>query len=394
MLLSPSHISCRIRDDRALPTWLAASDEPWVGGFLRLLSRRAGGRAAELEGFVKETLAPRGPLHGVPPRVIEALWAVERRRWKAEVDAPVDPEVLRDVVFAAAARTDKERALATAAEELGIEADHVRRWLFADRLRARVLRPPAEETSPADLVARYNLSLLQSLLVRSMEVTARVEGDARALVAAAKRQGLLSWFEHDGRSTKATLSGPLVFFRDTQKYGRALANVVPALVASNRWELRARVALGHRSGWLELGPDTPLRTLHALPSEPDGRIVRRIARTLRRTHSPWSVSEQTDVLRAGGLVFFPDFSLTCDRGRVFVDVVPFSTPDYLARKLGALALLDVPMIFCVDARFAPDVDLGPRVLRYRGNIDPKELLAMAERALSGACGASPSSCPS
>jgi predicted nuclease of restriction endonuclease-like RecB superfamily len=224
---------------------------------------------------------------------------------------------------------------------------------------------------------------VQSLLARSMDLEATVIGDASTVITSAKRDGLLARFDQVGDAMRLSLTGPLSLFHDTQKYGRSIARFVPSLLASPHWSLRARVNLGDRSAQLHLADGGAISFARTLPAAPDGRLARRVARTLRS--SGVRVDLHSPVVRSGRLLVFPDFVLSWSGARVLVDIVPFATPDYLVRKAEAVASIGEPMLVCVEERYATakrpfGTEAAPWLVSYRRQVDPWALFAAA-RAL-------------
>jgi predicted nuclease of restriction endonuclease-like RecB superfamily len=377
MLLPLDCLAYDVVGGRLLPSWLGAADEPFVATVLECVAGFAGLRVGAADLAAPGNLARVARAARLPVRVAEALWAVERRRWASRVDAPVDPELLRDLVFELAARHSRQEVIDEAARRLGVASEVVVSGLFADRQLRRVLVAPDEPARPADLVARYNLALVQALLARSMEVHASITGDASAIALAAKRDGLLAHFEGEGEITRLTLTGPLAIIHETAKYGRSIARFVPSLVAAPSWSLRARITLGPKSAELELDHGGAIAFASTIPAAPDGRLARRVARALRSAGV--RVDLHPAVVRAGSSLVVPDFALEWSEGRVLVDVVPFATPDYLACKLEAMARIDEPMLVCIDERFV--FTEAPSLVPYRGEIDAFTLYAAALRAV-------------
>src|SRR6185295_17030291 len=101
-------------------------------------------------------------------------------RWDAEVDSPVDPEAIRAIVFDSAATMPREEAFAQAALALGLTPSIVAASLFADRHARRRYRAPVRRSEAADLIARYNLAVVQTFLSRAMSIDATTNGDPRA----------------------------------------------------------------------------------------------------------------------------------------------------------------------------------------------------------------------
>jgi predicted nuclease of restriction endonuclease-like RecB superfamily len=378
-------LDLRPTDDGSVrPSWLTPRDDVWLRELAAEAAASEGRRVDAANERIVDLVAPLARRHGVPRRVVEAVWLVERRRWKTRIAAPAPPERIRRVLFELAAERSREEALATAAHELGIDVSEVEPSLFADRAHARTLVAPPAVASAAELGAAYNLALAQALLGRATEVVARVRAHLHAVVRYAKLLGLMAAFdEDDAGTTRMTVSGPLALFHDTLKYGRALAAWFPSVVATPGWAVDARVLLGGESRRLVLDASSPLPRTHALAREHDSKLEARLDKALRRLGSSWRVERETAVVRAGARLFFPDFSLTSERGRVLVEVVGFWTPEYLAEKAALLRAVSAPLVVCADERHAREALAGDsRVVFFRGSVDAPMLVEACERALA------------
>lgn len=372
----------RIEGDRVVPTWLTSRDEVWLRVLVDEAEAFAGGSVDAADDRVREAVMPIARRHGAGARAVLGVWCIERRRWKKRVASKLPPEQIRRTVFALAVDRPRSEALEEASRELGLTPPDIEAFLFADREGARVLVPPGDAPTPAELVERYNLALAQALLMRSFEVVAQIRANARRVVGYAKLHGLMATFESHDEGTKITLSGPLALFHETTKYGRALAGFLPALAVTPGWSLEARILLQGRRNELALDATAPLPRTHALPASSDSEVERRLAADLRRLASGWELAREDTVVRVGRRLFYPDFTLIGARGRVLVEVVGYWTPEYLASKLEALRAVEAPMVVCVDERHARG-DLSPRrgILTYRRRVDAALLVAEAERML-------------
>jgi uncharacterized protein len=396
MLLPLDLVAYQLVEDRVVPTWLTRDDEPFVLAVLESLDGLAELSVGEAEVVVRTNLRRIARAARMPQRIAESIWWLERKRWETIIDAPVSPEALRDVLFELAAHLPRAEALAEAARRLGLSAGPsapgltleklVAGTLFADRASRRILTPPKGRPSPADTIARFNLSTLQTLISRAMEIEGVIAGDPSAVIAAAKRSGLLGTFDGVGEGTTLRLAGPLAIFHDTAKYGRSLARFVPSLLAAPSWSLSARLDLGRQGARFEIErsagsagdpavPGDPVAFPVLLPAVADGRLARRVRRVLRGVGV--HVDLQPPVLRAGPSLIVTDFALEWSGGKVFVDVIPFATPEYLAAKLRVAGKLIERLLLCVDARCATIE--APAVIPYRDEVDAFALLAAARR---------------
>jgi predicted nuclease of restriction endonuclease-like RecB superfamily len=383
MLLPLDHVPYDIVGERVAPRWLGREDEPVVAAVLDTVAPFGGlsAREADLAWDAAVPRLARGL--GVPQRLVRSLWAIERRRWEAQVRAPIAPETLRDVLFELATRLPRDEAVDAAASELRISREAVVGSLFADRPAHRILERPPNRPAAFDLAARYNLLVAQSLLTRSMELCATVDGERPLVITAAKRDGLLARFEAVGDpvdgGVRIEIAGPLCLFRDTAKYGRSIARFVPVLVAARRWSVEAQLALGARRAVLHLASDGPVSfpTEIALSAAADGRLARRIGRALRTAGV--RVALQPRLVRAGNTLIASDFALEWSSRRVLVDVVPFATPEYLEHKREVVARVGRPMLVCVDERHASLA--ADWLVPYRREIDAWTLWGAAQRLL-------------
>lgn len=84
----------------------------------------------------------------------------------------------------------------------------------------------------------------------------------------------------------------------------------------------------------------------------------------------------------GGKLFFPDLSLASGDRRVLVEIVGFYTAEYLRRKASALTATNERCIVCVDAALdcGETAFTGNDVMFFDKRVDPKALIALAERA--------------
>src|SRR5690606_14619105 len=85
---------------------------------------------------------------------------------------------------------------------------------------------------PDWLIARYNVALVQALLLRATEVRVRLVEPTvprvRQLLRHVKFQQLLHHGRRDGDTLELVLDGPGALFRQSTRYGMQLASFFPA----------------------------------------------------------------------------------------------------------------------------------------------------------------------
>jgi predicted nuclease of restriction endonuclease-like RecB superfamily len=366
-----------------VPRYLTERDDVWVREVLEdldgLVGREAREVAAAFTGRVLET-ARSG---GASPKAIAGVWHVCSRIWELRTRAPLRPRVVRRTAFEEGARcATREEALDAAAERLGACKEQLLSSLFADRASARRLHAPTDLPSPREVVLRYNLSLLQGLLLRATGLDVLARSHVRSVVRFAKLRRLLCTYDAVQDGLRISLSGPLSIFHNTTKYGYALANFVPAAIATPGWSIEARCLVAGESATLRTNSAGPIASTHTLPKDFDSAVERRLARDVRRLGTDWDLVRETEVVHAGGRIFFPDFTLVRGNDRILVEIVGYHTPEYLTSKLRVLREAGLTRrIVCVDESLAcdsGDVCAGA-VLRYRKNVDAGALIDAAER---------------
>jgi uncharacterized protein len=364
-LLPERLIPAWVNEGRVVPTFLGAGDLPWLGALLDETARFEGRPAHELERRLHEPLPLSPPLF----QARAAAWLVQRF-WRATVKSAIAPPLARVTTFTAAARAPgRDRALAEAADALGVTAGAVEESLFADLPGERIVHRPKEPPDAAALALRTNLLIARSLLQRAASVEITVDGELAPLVRLAKRKGLLSTVDA-GPPARLRLSGPYALFRRTLLYGRALGDLLPALAAGPRFSLTAECLLRGSAGELRLSTDAPrLAPGSAAASAP---WLDRLAGEL--SERGWTASTP-DPVRAGDSLIFPDLLLRhADGSWFYLEVLGFWTPEH-ARRLLSRPIDN--LILCADEeRGCGDGEVGdPRLFRYRRRIDADALLA-------------------
>src|SRR5690606_5310211 len=128
-MLPDKYLHLRLTDDlRVLPLWLTERDDVWLRIMADTVDALDGKPVEEALARLRSEVGRAGLAHGVPWRIVDGVWTVERRRWKAACASPVEPTRIRAVTFALAAERPRDEALATAAQELGMSAEDVERF--------------------------------------------------------------------------------------------------------------------------------------------------------------------------------------------------------------------------------------------------------------------------
>lgn len=291
-------------------------------------------------------------------KVVRGLAKVLLDRSTFEVQSPLPPVELRARVFRAARakgplalhrgvfdRPVADDVFAEVAAELGVGPDAVEEALYAD-LREEERLVACEVPDPEWLLHRYNLALVQALLLRATEVTVRLQDASvprlRQLFRYVKFHQLMHLARRDGDWLEIVLDGPGSLFRQSTAYGLELATFFPAVpLQTCAWEVHATVL------WTKARHRKSLTLSHQ-----DGLVSHYRDRGAYRTReqedfeerwfareSPWQCVPGSEPIELGGRgVLIPDYTFTHPDGRVgHLEIVGYWRREALQDKL---ALLD------------------------------------------------------
>ena len=335
-----------------------------------------------------------------------------------ETRSPLPPERVRRTAFEAAEtvgvadETDRERALARAADDLGADPETVAASLYADREPEQVLARLGAAPTPESLCVRYDFALAAAATLDATEVRLRAS-DPKALVSAASRAGLLyEVFDTDAPATGETpalssrevvVTGPDALFRRTRRYGVAFADLLRSVArTAARWELTATVD--------DRGTERTLRLSDADVPVPEGEptgepafdsgVESSFAARFRALDLDWTLVREPEPLvvdreRAvegtatapvdAPRVAVPDFAFVYDHAdfRLFFEIVGFWTPEYVDKKLAQFrGLEDVAMLVAVDESLGvgeATAATGQDVIGYAGSVRPKDVVDVLRR---------------
>ncbi|MBI1321907.1 DUF790 family protein [bacterium] len=267
-MLTGNLVRVRTSKLRVLPLYLNRESAEWLSvaeSLLEIFRTAAGLTRGELESAIDDlfgsgqaTLAHRG------------LARVLEDRSEFEVVSDVDPEVLRDKLFRAAAlyrtaiarkRADstpetatggfrREAILEAVAKEMGITAEQAETSLFADlKDENRLLK--FEDISAQRLIDRYNVALAQAVVLRASKLHVEIRQETPARIRQIFR--MLKFhrlsFQAGGEAKDGidlTIEGPLSLFQSTTKYGLQMALWLPTLLNCRDFRMNADLLWGAR----------------------------------------------------------------------------------------------------------------------------------------------------
>lgn len=238
------------------------------------------------------------------------------------------------------------------------------------------------DTSPRELIERYNLALVQGLLLEASSIELDVEDASQAqlrrlfslvrfnrLVSTAEARPPHNQAAFHGEATRIhfTIDGPGSVLNQSRSYGFQLARFFPAVVNLKHWELKALLnhtnAYGSRERELKLDETSGLTCRDAYGSyvpEEIGLFRKAFAAKASR----WSFLEECPLLKGEkGLLVFPDFGFTTLDGKtIYLELFHRWHANQLMQRLDQLDEgSDWPLLIGVDRAIAAKPELQERL---------------------------------
>lgn len=317
----------------------------------------------------------------------------------ATIEPPceLDAEALRMEVFEAAARdrplvrtpdlvftkaaSDKLRAIAA---DKGMSPAKLEQSLYADLKESRIIQAVDGSVTGADLTDRYNTALAQAMLYRATRMIIDVGDSYRTVFKYIKLARLMHSIRPRDKGYRIDIDGPLSLFSNVERYGIAMAKLLPAVLKCQDWRLAAKVNVGGSEKLFRLSPRTGLKSHYrdepVFDSAPEEAFCTKFARNSR---SKWRIEREGSILDLKETVLIPDFVFRHADGRVVhLEIVGFWTPDYLARKLDKLSRVrDAAVVVAVPESLNCSAEqFAGTVIRYKSRLLIKDVLPALDAA--------------
>jgi hypothetical protein len=304
---------------------------------------------------------------GFDYRFVRGLSTLLERRCIFEAESIINPKDARIMVFEEASREkvvsaiQRENVLKSIASKLKISRENLEKTLHCDIDEELIIRDFTPIAS--DLLLRhYNLSITQTLLFKSLKMEFTSSENWQNIFRSIKMLGLMYSVQKTGQGYMVSVDGPLSLFKMTDRYGTALARLLPQIFASRSWKIKADV-LGRNKNRIytfELGSDEAEGLMKEATSEDsiprqsyDSLVEQQFARSFNSCDSGWRLQREPEPLIAGNHVLIPDFMFTKNDLKVYLEIVGFWTQDYLERKISKLeSLTDIDIIVAINEEHA------------------------------------------
>lgn len=245
--------------------------------------------------------------------------------------------------------------------------------LFADIIEFHRLKELTGFPTPRSLLSRYNVAQVQATLFSAVSMELQVTADFKRIFSAIRMARLMHTITRTavGRYL-LQIDGPASVLRETRRYGVQMAKMLPTLLACQGWRLQAVIETRH--GWkLKLQVSDADRLQSHLPAtaEFDSSIESEFARKWgNEPRNGWTLHREADFLHHGQKTFVPDFVFQhADGRRMFLEIVGFWTPEYIASRLATHAVFaEAPILLAIHHDALPhftDRMSASRIIPYK-----------------------------
>lgn len=324
-----------------------------------------------------------------------------------EVVSPLDPQLLREKVFAAACSglpipTQRLQTLTAIAYALSVEYQRdvfpheVAAGLYADLPENHVLTDFAAPT-PAALIHRYNLAQTQGIFYKASQMVIHAHrndpGEYKLLFRYLKLFQLMTYIEGDADTGfTITIDGPTSLFQANTRYGLAIAKLLPALLHVSKWSLAADLQYKDtysnsiRHGKFTLDHTCGLVS-HYPPGKPyDSMLEASFVNSWEKLKTDWRLEREVDLIPLPGSVMIPDFRLIHPDGREYLlEIVGYWRSEYLQKKFAQIRRAAYPnLIIAISERLnlqkagVKFSDLPNHLIWFKNKLPAKDVLRILE----------------
>ncbi|MBI3652010.1 MAG: DUF790 family protein [Acidobacteria bacterium] len=382
------------RGQKIEPQYIAPQDANYrqvAGDLIAIVAQHTGCRREELDAALAAYIGT-----GTDYRILRGLIKLLTDRCRFEVSRDLDPAEIRRALFfkakahhpVSASENLRQQVIAEVATDLQCAPLELIANLYADLPDNQRLIDFAEPAAD-ELLNEYNLAQAQALLYRSVEMRLWTEAQEaasyRQLFDAIKAYRLVHQISGSAASGyEIRLTGPVALFHRSQKYGIQMAVFLPALLLCKGWRMRAEIEskFGGSVFYEITATATRLQSNRFAMPRSDNLLAEKLQASWAKTASDWSLAESREVIDLGESAFAPDFVLRRADGRqVFLEVLGFWTPKYLAERLQEFARArfeDFILVVSEDWRGSREnpVNLPAKVIVCKTSLTAKDILSV------------------
>ena len=319
-------------------------------------------------------------------RFIKGLATLMDRKSVFKAQITEDPIVVRREIFTLSAKkgyptTQDARTalLSEAAQKLDIQ--QIEDAFYADLDSEKTLEK-IDKIEPVNLLKQYNLSLAQTLLFYSTELTFTAYRNWQNIFRTIKLNRLIYTAEKQGQLFTVKLDGPLSLFKLNRRYGISLAKILPEIIKGKPWSITAQILHKNTNRLLTFQLDSNknswLFNENAETETFDSKIESEFSQKFNALKTPWKLTREPEPITTGNTILIPDFTFELGTTKIYMEILGFWTREYLKRKIEKLSTIkDKPFILAVNEELACEklTKLSEfKIIYYKQQIPLKKIL--------------------
>ncbi len=373
-MLPTSLIRARVRKGRLIPIFASQDDLGLASIMIDEVNKAYENR--ERKGSLLDRI--KGLEDYNDYRLVRGFYTIlERRCVFKPRESTIHPTVLRMEVFKESSRrgyalTEGERKhiMEDVASRLKVDPSYIEEMMWSD-MDENLIIEEFRSISPESLIVEYNIALIQGILLNCtrMECSVSQGVEWKNLLRDVKRLGLMYMLDdsrHEDDDIPSNIvciiDGPASIFRLTDRYGVSIARLLPTLLRSRSWWMKASIVRKGMSKGVDAkrlyefklssrdatGIYLPMSSSRS--SSVDGRedvydnahsrydssIEERFAVLFNQYNTGWRLRREPEPISLSGQAFIPDFVLEKYGKKVYLEIVGFWTREYIERKVQKL----------------------------------------------------------
>jgi predicted nuclease of restriction endonuclease-like RecB superfamily len=314
----------------------------------------------------------------------------------ASITSTIQPFTIRRELFEESSQRgfalvdiEKTKIMEIVASRLGLSIQDMAEEMWSDMEDNMILSQICKIT-PEQLIAWYNLSLMQTLLFNCTKLEFSVYGGSnwKRVLRDVKRLGLMYNLQQQQQQKEheqtndvnsirnmadcqvplrnntiiaCSIDGPLSVFKLTDRYGTAIAKLLPSIVSAETWSIRAWIVrktmsagkkiyefeMSNKESPLLLDPyrDQVKSNNHQRQDFPnyeasstnvyfDSSVEEKFASKFEQSATGWKLTREPDpLITSDGKALIPDFMIEKYDKKIYLEIVGFWTKEYLENKI-------------------------------------------------------------
>ncbi len=298
-----------------------------------------------------------------------------------------DPILLRKLVFEESSRNglaitidDRRKILEKIAVKLKTPINIIEKLLWIDLEENQIIRS-YDQITPEELTGWYNLSILQTLFFNCTSIEISLQGGTnwKKVLRLVKKFGLMytlkevpkkiseenknfiknehhyidSHSQIEDTSIICLIDGPLSIFKMHEKYGTAIAKIIPSIVMLDRWRINASIirktisaskicefCISNYESILFMFPSNKFKKENLMEINEslfDSKVEEIFAKKFELFNRGWELIREPDpLILTDNRAFIPDFLIRKYDIQIYVEIIGFWTDEYLKRKLNKI----------------------------------------------------------